>query len=539
VTAERGPELPAPSHLPEGRGRRGRGVAAGVVVVGLVCAAVAVAVTRSDGDAGHDGVQAELSTVTVGQQDLVLYDETTATLGFTESETVASPVDGTVTGVVDTGATIDAGTVVATVDGEPVVALIGDVPGWRDLDEDSSDGVDVRQLETNLVALGYDPDGAIEVDETFDDATTAAVERWEVSLGIDDDGEVAERQVVFVQGSLLVDTVSVESGGAARAGSALVEGRLVERRFLVPAAVGAGTVVDHLSAVGTPVATGTVLFWQGGFPVVAVEGDVAADPALQRELSVGVDDGADVEQLEAFLTAAGYDPDGAIAVDDEFDDATANAVVAWWRALGVVPADAVVDPGDVILPAGTVVTVPADLTVGAVVATDGSTAPGDTVALWLTEPTRLVTTTAAIGDDTYALGATVDLEFPDGTAGTGTVIAVGDVASISADDPDAGPTVSVSIEIDGAIPEAVASFVEIPVTIRVPGESALGALVVPVSALVALAEGGYAVEVVTGTAADGTRFSQYVAVDPGLYADGFVAVTSDALDAGAEVVVPS
>jgi multidrug efflux system membrane fusion protein len=193
----------------------------------------------------------------------------------------------------------------------------------------------------------------------------------------------------------------------------------------------------------------------------------------------------------------------------------------------------------VILPAGTLVTVPSDLTVGALVTADGSTAAGDTVALSLTAPTRLVTTTAGIGDDTFALGATVELEFPDGTLGTGTVVAVGDVASVSADDPDAGPTVEVSIQVDGEIPDAVASFVEIPVTIRVPGESALGALVVPVSALVALAEGGYAVEVVTGQAADGTPMTQYVAVEPGLYADGFVAVSSDALEPGVEVVVPS
>jgi hypothetical protein len=116
---------------------------------------------------------------------------------------------------------------------------------------------------------------------------------------------------------------------------------------------------------------------------------------------------------------------------------------------------------------------------------------------------------------------------------------VGDVASVPADDPDAGPAVDVSIAIDGEIPAVVASFVEIPVTIRVPGESALDALVVPVSALVALAEGGYAVEVVAGATADGTPTTQYVAVEPGLFADGFVAVTADGLDEGDAVVVPS
>ena len=75
-------------------------------------------------------------------------------------------------------------------------------------------------------------------------------------------------------------------------------------------------------------------------------------------------------------------------------------------------------------------------------------------------------------------------------------------------------------------------------TIVVPGDSAPDALVVPVSALVALAEGGYAVEVVVGTLPDGSLATQYVAVEPGLFADGFVAVTSPTLQEGDQVVVP-
>ena len=96
-----------------------------------------------------------------------------------------------------------------------MVALIGDVPAWRDLSTSASDGVDVRQLEANLVTLGFDPDGEIVVDEEFDEATEDAVTLWEDSLGLEGDGEVAEQQVVFVPGELLVDTVDVTVGGAA------------------------------------------------------------------------------------------------------------------------------------------------------------------------------------------------------------------------------------------------------------------------------------------------------------------------------------
>ena len=61
------------------------------------------------------------------------------------------------------------------------------------------------------------------------------------------------------------------------------------------------------------------------------------------------------------------------------------------------------------------------------------------------------------------------------------------------------------------------------------------ALVVPVAALLALANGGYAVELV---AADGTH--SLVGVTLGLFddADGLVQITGSGVQAGARVVVP-
>jgi multidrug efflux pump subunit AcrA (membrane-fusion protein) len=82
-------------------------------------------------------------------------------------------------------------------------------------------------------------------------------------------------------------------------------------------------------------------------------------------------------------------------------------------------------------------------------------------------------------------------------------------------------------------PEAAPDLDEAPVDVEIVSDRADNVLVVPVTALLALSEGGYAVEVV---AEDGSIV--LVAVDPGLFADGFVEVTSNALAAGMEVVVP-
>jgi hypothetical protein len=509
----------------------------GVVVAGGAVA-TALVVTNEGSSADADRATVQLSSVAIEQRDLVAYTETSATLGFTDEVDVSSPVAGTVTAVLSAGSAVQAGTVIGSVDGAPLVALSGDVPGWRDLDTDSDDGVDVRQLETNLVALGYDPDGDIDIDETYDAATADAVERWETALGLDEpDGEVAAGQVVYVPGELLVGDVAVAVGASVSDGGTLFTGRVKRRTFAVPATVGDGGAVDHLAPVGTPVGTGTVVFWQAGLPVVAIEGDVASLPALARDLGVGVDEGSDVKVLEQFLAGAGFDPDGAMVVDGEFDDATAAAVVRWWQSTGAIAADVVVDPDDVVVAAGSFVSVPSGLRIGDAGLADGTVLSADGAAAVLTKPARLVTYDAPVGDTAYGLGAGVDVVFPDDTLLTGTVTAVGDVATAGAD--GGTPTVPVQISIDSELPATAAALAQVPVTLRTVSESTRDAFVVPTTALVALAEGGYGLEILEGTAEDGTPVTRFVGVEVGQFTDGMVAVTGPDVAVGLEVVVPS
>ncbi|MGD9704428.1 MAG: peptidoglycan-binding protein [Acidimicrobiia bacterium] len=506
--------------------------AVATVAVGAGVAAI-VAIGANHDETATAGIGAEsLSTVTIIQQDVITYEETTATLGFTESATVASPVTGTVTTILAEGAVVEAGTVVATVDGAPVVALIGDVPAWRDLSTSASDGVDVRQLEANLVTLGFDPDGEIVVDEEFDEATEDAVTSWEDSLGLEGDDGVPVQQVVFVPGDLLVDTVDVTVGGAASAGSPLLTARVTERRFLL--STGGASVVSSFADPGTEVSTGTILFANDGLPVAAIEGDPAAVPTLGRDLEDGVADGSDVRLLEQMLAAGGFDADGWMIVDDHFDVGTSTAVRAWWQSFD--PAiELAVD--DIVVPIGSFVVVPDGLEVADAIVAGGTMLVGDTVVMTLSSPARVVSTTAPIDDDTFALGASIDVEFPDGTIEPGTVVAVGNVATTSAAPGDT-PTVAIDIHV-GQIPPSVDSFVSIPVTLRVVDDSVPDAYVAPVSALVALAEGGYALEVVSGQDATGAPTTRLIGVETGLFADGFVVVTGPDVAAGLEVVVPS
>ena len=83
------------------------------------------------------------------------------------------------------------------------------------------DGPDVKELEQNLVALGFDPTMTITVDDTFDSATAAAVERWQASVGETETGIVTLGQIVFLPGPQRITSVNtvLGSNGGSAAGS--------------------------------------------------------------------------------------------------------------------------------------------------------------------------------------------------------------------------------------------------------------------------------------------------------------------------------
>ena len=129
-----------------------------------------------------------------------------------------------------------------------------------------------------------------------------------------------------------------------------------------------------------------------------------------------------------------------------------------------------------------------------------------------------------------AEGTEIDVEFPGGEVVTGTVTALASSSTTDPLDPTADPQLAVEISLD-SVPESATELNELDVEVRLVDNLAVGATVVPASALVATADGGFAVEV------DNGNTTTFVAVDPGMFADGFVEV--DGIEPGTAVVVPS
>ncbi len=226
--ARRGPGGPAtlagdglgPYPAPPGRRRALRWLA-GVLAVAVLGGAGwwAGGHPGLDRDTGTAAPAAPLSTATVARQDLNGQTKVSGTLGYAGSGTVQSPLQGRITWLPQAGAVIRRGGTLLEVDNQPVQLFYGSLPPWRDLSVGVDDGPDVKQLEQNLVALGYGPDHQVTVDEHFTAATAAAVKRWQKARGLDQTSKFTTGvPAVFLPWAARVQTVNATVGGRAGPG---------------------------------------------------------------------------------------------------------------------------------------------------------------------------------------------------------------------------------------------------------------------------------------------------------------------------------
>lgn len=275
--------------------------------------------------------------------------------------------------------------------------------------------------------------------------------------------------------------------------------------------------LTKLPAAGNEISAGQVIAEVNGQPVIAADGAVP----LWRELSGGVDDGPDVQQVEQMLADLGYAAEHDVTVDEDWTSATTAALKAFQEDHGQDD-DGVIDLGEIVFIDGTVRV--AD--VGGVVGQ-----PSTDAGIEVTSVTPVVSIDLD-ADEAGLLeaGDTVTVELADGTEVPATVTDVGEAET----DEQGSTTIPVEVSIDdAAIAEGLSTGT--PVDVLVGVTEAEGVLTVPVEALLAIADGGYAVEVKDSA---GTHLA---GVEIGTFADGRVEVsgTTEELAEGTEVVVPS
>jgi hypothetical protein len=234
VSSER-PTTPRPqptlSSVP-GR-RRGTGwrwaAAVAVSVAAVIAAAAAGAFSGGGSQASGAGSAYRTSTALVVRRSLASQTNVDATLGDRGSYTVIGQATGTYTRLPALGAVIRQGQVLYRVDDSPVVLLYGRVPAFRDLSEGVS-GSDVRQLNTDLVRLGYLSAASLGPRSgwNYDSSETASGwERLAAHLGVTDTtGTVTLGQVVFLPGPVKVSALGtgVVPGSPAQPGGGVLTG---------------------------------------------------------------------------------------------------------------------------------------------------------------------------------------------------------------------------------------------------------------------------------------------------------------------------
>lgn len=526
------PHAPASPHAPTGETgrRRPRRWAIGLTALVVAGAGAAAWFVLSDDDttAAEAPAAVTVRTATAEQRDLVDSSTLEGTLGYARDIGISAPVAGTVTELIGDGESVGRNTVIAEIDAQPLVAFFGDKPMYRTV-RLGDEGDDVVAIEQNLVALGYhattDPDGDLVdtgfvVDGVFDAATEDAVERWQADLGVAETGEVALGSVVMVPGPSSVASTWTVVGGLVTPGVPIATFN-VESAGTTFHTAHAGSI--ELIATSGPIASGDVVYLVEDLPVVGI----VTDERFDRDLWWGRE-GSDVEVLETFLVGAGYDAGGDLVVDEIYDGFTAEAVEEWKDDLSDEYDDLVVEA---TVRADDLIAVPPGTTVEDIAVLPDPAPSGSTLFSYsLGETGRVVRTSIDVSDQTtMPLGTVLDIEFPDGTTVAGTVTYVSSATTSDPMDPTAEPQLAVELALD-SIPDNVADLTELTVDILIVDRLAAGATVVPASALVATDDGGFAVEVLSGTT------TQFVAVTPGLFADGFVEV--DGVAPGTTVVVP-
>jgi hypothetical protein len=321
-----------------------------------------------------------------------------------------------------------------------------------------------------------------------------------------------EEAVSTARGKVTTDTGSVES---ARVTLAAAE------KSLDAAASAAvfyenGATYTALPSAGDVIRRGQTLFAISGQPALLLYGGVPA----WRTFRPGMSPGRDVAALSANLSALGY---GKGLAGDSFTDSTAAAIRALQAAHGLE------QTGELRL--GSVVFKSGPVRVKTVTPTRGAAVqPGPVLTVSSTRHQVTIALDAAQQSE-VKVGDPVTITLPSNETTPGRVSSVGKVASSGGQ--DGTPTVEVDVKLTD---EAAAGHLDqAPVQAAIITGRVENALAVPVTALLALAGGGYAVEVV-----DPTGVHHLVAVDLGLFddADGLVQVRGSGLKAGQRVVVP-
>ncbi|SDH01258.1 Putative peptidoglycan binding domain-containing protein [Lentzea fradiae] len=282
-----------------------------VLVAALVAAVVlgtgsVVVLTRlaADQAAAAPLRNAPAKTAQVTRTNLADQQSVTGQLAYGAERVLTGRKGGTVTGLPATGAVVDRGQPVYWADAKPVPLFHGGLPLYRELESGMTNGPDVRVVEENLAALGFEDFG--EPDEKFTYYTATALKKWQKANGLEQTGKLSPGDVVVQPGAVRVSSLTAQLGAPATGDLMKVTGTeravTVELEQSKQRLAKQGEKVE-LSISGGKTTTGTIT------TVTRKPGDENQGQKPKIVLTISVDDvsaaeGLDTASVTALFTVA-------------------------------------------------------------------------------------------------------------------------------------------------------------------------------------------------------------------------------------------
>ena len=503
----------------------GRRLAIALTAVGVVALIIGIVAGSSQ---GARGPRKSSGAATIQRRDIISTDTESGTLGYANPRTVYNRTSGTITWLPTVGQLIAPGQTLYRVDNNPVVLFNGSVPAYRDLSEGVSDGPDVQELKRNLVAFGFDRGHQITINQTFDSATTTAVEAWQAALGESQTGTVTLGQVVFLPGSQRITAVQAvlgsTGGSAGSAGSGSGSGSSASGSS-GSGSSGSGSSGSGSSSGSSSAATTSVapqpqfvsLTTTTPETSTTAETPTAPAPNPPQRGSGGGSSSAQLLALIALLKAE-------IA---ELRSGRSSSAPSGGGGGGGSTVTGRSASGGGISSAG-----------GGAGAAGASGGAANAQPILQTTSTQEVVTVNldATKQREAVVGEPVSVELPDGSVTDGRITQVSPVAQTSSGSSSGGagggasstPSATIPVTIGLTGRRHVTGLDQAAVSVNFEQQTARNALSVPVSALLATAGGGYAVQEVAAP-------HRLLPVSPGLFGAGYVQISGPDIYEGLQV----
>jgi hypothetical protein len=466
-------------------------IAAIVVCVGAVVAIV-IGTTGGGGSAAStDLPSTSTATVQIKRQDLVETDDEDGTLGYSDSREVINHLSGYVTWLPRQGSVIRPDHTMYRVDGSPVILMSGNLPAYRTLSASVS-GADVREMERDLRALGYDPGNDMTVDRTWTSATTTAVKRWQEAHGLSQTGSIELGRIVFQPGSRRVSSVNATLGGSSSGttGGGAASGA---------ATTGASTTASPAQAQAAVFRTTGTTTTPAPTPTSPSTGKNAKTKNSKTEKNSKTPTNTQTKTNTQKKTNT----------QTKTNSKTGSTSGASGGSSGASSSAAT--------PANTIMTTTSTQKV--------VTVDLDTTKSGLARLGAAVTVELSSGDSVHGRIASIGKVATSSSSSSGS----GSSSSGSSSSGSSSSTTTATIKLTIRLSSKVTAFDQAPVTVRFEQNRVKNTLAIPVTALLAQPGGKFAVEVVEGST------HRVVPVTPGVYTSGYVQITGAGLQAGMRV----